>query len=217
MTSFYYIYERFLAKITDDMYLELTPRDTLQDMRQLLIDAIPGFEFPRKRLDYVFPKGAMDAPEMIRDYFDGGDIVIDNNYTGDLDGEEIPEIENGLVDGKDIEDMDKFLKEVFSPENTSYFNADLTDEEINILALLMEEAWINRQIASIEVTRMKYSGSDFKMTSQANHLSKLLSLKTEIRRMGFHMQRLYKRRRTTDDGYIISNWSVLGEVSALDY
>jgi hypothetical protein len=29
MTSFYYIYERFLAKITDDMYLELTPRDTL--------------------------------------------------------------------------------------------------------------------------------------------------------------------------------------------
>ncbi len=217
MTSFYYIYERFLAKITDDMYLELTPRDTLQDMRQLLIDAIPGFEFPRKRLDYVFPKGAMDAPEMIRDYFDGGDIIIDNNYTGDLDGEEIPEIENGLVDGKDIEDIDKLLKEVFSPENTSYFNADLTDEEINILALLMEEAWINRQIASIEVTRMKYSGSDFKMTSQANHLSKLLSLKTEIRRMGFHMQRLYKRRRTTDDGYIISNWSVLGEVSALDY
>ena len=216
MTSFYYIYERFLAKITDDMYLELTPRDTLQDMRQLLIDAIPGFEFPRKRLDYVFPKEAMDAPEMIRDYFDGGDIVIDNNYTGDLDGEEIPEIEDGLVDGRDIEDMDKLLKEVFSPENTSYFNADLTDEEINILALLMEEAWINRQIASIEVTRMKYSGSDFKMTSQANHLSKLLSLKTEIRRMGFHMQRLYKRRRTTDDGYIISNWSVLGEVSALD-
>ena len=214
MTSFYYIYERFLAKITDDMYLELTPRDTLQDMRQLLIDAIPGFEFPRKRLDYVFPKGAMDAPEMIRDYFDGGDIVIDNNYTGDLDGEEITDIENGLVDGMDIEEV---VKEVFSPENTSYFNADLTDEEINILALLMEEAWINRQIASIEVTRMKYSGSDFKMTSQANHLSKLLSLKTEIRRMGFHMQRLYKRRRTTDDGYIISNWSVLGEVSALDY
>ena len=214
MTSFYYIYERFLAKITDDMYLELTPKDTLQDMRQLLIDAIPGFEFPRKRLDYVFPKGAMDAPEMIRDYFDGGDIAIDNNHTGVLDGKEITDVENGLIDGMDIEEV---VKEVFSPENTSYFNADLTDEEINILALLMEEAWINRQIASIEVTRMKYSGSDFKMTSQANHLSKLLSLKTEIRRMGFHMQRLYKRRRTTDDGYIISNWSVLGEVSALDY
>lgn len=217
MTSFYYIYERFLGKITDDMYLELTPRDTLQDMRQLLIDAIPGFEFPRKRLDYVFPRGAMDAPDAIRDYFDGGDIQIDPNATDDLDGGDIPKKKRYLVDGKDIEDALETLREVFSPENTSYFNADLTDEEINILALLMEEAWINRQIASIEVTRMKYSGSDFKMTSQANHLAKLLSLKTEIRRMGFHMQRLYKRRRTTDDGYIISNWSVLGEVSALDY
>lgn len=214
MTSFYYVYERFLAKITDDMYLELTPRDTLQDMRQLLIDAIPGFEFPRKRLDYVFKEGAVDAPEQIRDYFDGGDILIDNFESGDIDGGEVLENEEHLIDGKDIENV---MKEVFTPENTSYFNADLTDEEINILALLMEEAWINRQIASIEVTRMKYSGSDFKMTSQANHLSKLLSLKTEIRRMGFHMQRLYKRRRYTADGYIESNWSVLGEVSALDY
>jgi hypothetical protein len=165
MTSFYYIYERFLGKITDDMYLELTPRDTLQDMRQLLIDAIPGFEFPRKRLDYVFPKEALDAPDAIRDYFDGGDIQIDKNMTDDLDGKEIPEEERYLVDGRDIEDALETMREVFSPENTSYFNADLTDEEINILALLMEEAWINRQIASIEVTRMKYSGSDFKMTS----------------------------------------------------
>ena len=161
-TKFADVYDRFFGKITDDMYVEVTQEDTIRDLQSLIIDAIPGFEFPRKRLDYVFPKGAMDAPEMIRDYFDGGDIVIDNNYTGDLDGEEIPEIENSLVDGMDIEEV---VKEVFSPENTSYFNADLTDEEINILALLMEEAWINRQIASIEVTRMKYSGSDFKMTS----------------------------------------------------
>ena len=214
MTSFYYVYERFLGKITDDMYLELTPRDTLQDLRQLLIDAIPGFEFPRKRLDYVFPENAADAPDKIRDYFDGGDILVDLIIRDEVSGGEIPDNEINLVDGRDIEDV---MKEVFSPENTSYFNATLNDEEINILALLMEESWINRQIASIEMTRMKYSGSDFKMTSQANHLQKLLALKTEIRRMGFHMQRLYKRRRYTNDGYIVSNWNVLGEVSALDY
>lgn len=197
MTSFFYIYERFLGKITDDMYLELTPRDTLQDLRQLLIDAIPGFEFPRKRLDYVLCRA--DAPSSVNAIFDGGTIEVVQS--------------NGVLDGGDIENV---FEEVFSPENTSYFNADLNDEEINILALLMEESWINRQIASIEVTRMKYSGNDFKMTSQANHLSKLLSLKTEIRRMEFHMQRLYKRRRYTDDGYIESNWSVLSEVSAID-
>jgi hypothetical protein len=62
----------------------------------------------------------------------------------------------------------------------------LTDEEINILALLMKTSWLNRQIDSIENTRMKYSGSDFKMTSQANHLSKLLSLKTENIRESTH-------------------------------
>ena len=40
--------------------------------------------------------------------------------------------------------------------------------------------WIQRQITSIENTRMKYSGSDFKFTSQANHLSKLLMLLGEL-------------------------------------
>jgi hypothetical protein len=62
---------------------------------------------------------------------------------------------------------------------------------------------------------MKYSGTDFKMTSQANHLSKLLSLLEESRRDSFHMQRLYKRRKLSKDGYS-SNWSVLRESSAID-
>lgn len=63
---------------------------------------------------------------------------------------------------------------------------------------------------------MKYSGSDYKMTSQANHLSKLSSLKTETERQCFHMQRLYKRRRMIDNkGSIKSNWSTLRETSVL--
>jgi hypothetical protein len=63
---------------------------------------------------------------------------------------------------------------------------------------------------------MKYSGSDFKMKSQANHLSKLLSLLTESRRDSFHMQRLYKRRKIADSGLYASNWSSLMETSALE-
>lgn len=46
-TKFVAVYDRFLGKITDDMYMELTPQDTIKDLRRLLIDAIPGFEFPR--------------------------------------------------------------------------------------------------------------------------------------------------------------------------
>lgn len=155
-TSFEEIYNRFLGKITDDMYLEWTPEDTYKDMKNILLDAIPGFEFPR------FP----------------------------------------LYD--------------YDPEEES-FGCHLTSEEVNILALLMYNTWLQRQVASIENTRMKYSGSDFKMTSQANHLAKLMELKKEAERQAHHMQRLYKRRKLIDEkGSIKSNWSTLMERSVFD-
>jgi hypothetical protein len=53
-TQFSAVYNRFLGQITDDLYLELTPEDTVRDLQNLLLNAIPGFEFPRKDLyDYV--------------------------------------------------------------------------------------------------------------------------------------------------------------------
>jgi hypothetical protein len=64
---------------------------------------------------------------------------------------------------------------------------------------------------------MKYSGSDFKFTSQANHLQKLIGLLKEVQYQSHHMQRLYKRRRFDDVGKYESNWSVLREVSAVEY
>lgn len=92
----------------------------------------------------------------------------------------------------------------------SHFNVDLTHEEINILAIIMMEEWLQRQITSVETTRMKYTSSEFKMSSQANHLSKLLTLLAEVQRQSTHMQRLYKRRRVNDDTkQIESNWQVL--------
>lgn len=75
------------------------------------------------------------------------------------------------------------------------FNVQLTFEEVNILATYMVREWLSRQLATIELIRMKMTGSDFKMTSQANHISKLQSLKKEYERQGFHLQRLYKRRK----------------------
>ena len=187
-TQFSAVYNRFLGQITDDLYLELTPEDTIKDLQNLLINAIPGFEFPRKNLyDYTIEIELIALNE------------IDNNFVlkvMDDDSNNTSQIPLALVD-------------------KSHFNNELTEEEINILALLMKQGWVQRQVTSIENTRMKYSGSDFKMTSQANHLAKLLSLLTESRRDSFHMQRLYKRRRITDNGYS-SNWSSLMEHSAID-
>ena len=98
----------------------------------------------------------------------------------------------------------------------SEFAAELTSEEINILAILMMQAWVQRQVTSIENIRMKYSGSDFKLTSQANHLSKLVALLKDCKTQSHHMQRLYKRRKIIDNGEYRSNWSVLRETSTFD-
>lgn len=191
-TLFATVYNRFLGKITDDMYLELTPEDTIKDLQNLIVDAIPGFEFPRQDLyNYQIKIEEIGEDELLPD-----DFIL-----GTVWGE-IPE-DNSLQVPRVIVDR-------------SSFGVNLTPEEINILALLMKQSWVQRQVTSIENTRMKYSGPDFKMTSQANHLSKLLSLLEESRRDSFHMQRLYKRRKMSDSGYK-SNWSVLRETSALDH
>lgn len=80
------------------------------------------------------------------------------------------------------------------------FLCTLSNEEMNIIATYMMLGWFDQQLASVEVTRMKYSGSDFKFTSQANHLEKLKKLRQEYERIGFHLQRLYKRRKRGADG-----------------
>ena len=189
-TLFSAVYNRFLGQVTDDLYLELTPEDTLRDLQNLLLNAIPGFEFPRQNLyDYTIELTEKLESEVTLDEFILGTVW------GDLNEElETPKV---LVD-------------------KSRFNSELTAEEINILALLMKQGWVQRQVTSIENTRMKYSGVDFKMTSQANHLSKLMSLLEESRRDSFHMQRLYKRRKFAADGKYTSNWGSLMERSALD-
>ena len=190
MTLFTDVYNRFLGKITDDMYVELTPDDTIRDLRNLLIDAIPGFEFPRRNLqDYSLDQEIKPEDEVVE-----GEFII------------------GLLWDDTIEDDDDGKAPLVLVEKSA-FAADLNSEEINILAILMMCAWVQRQVTSIENTRMKYSGSDFKMTSQANHLQKLISLLGECQRQSHHMQRLYKRRKINQkDNNYRSNWAnALGE------
>ena len=191
-TPFVDVYNRFLGKITDDMYVELTPQDTIRDLRNMIQDAIPGFEFPRHNLyDYTIETEIKDE-----------DKILTSDFVLGILWDEMPEDSMNAVPRMMIE--------------KSSFTAELTSEEINILAILMMCAWVQRQVTSIENTRMKYSGSDFKLTSQANHLSKLLALLSECQRQSHHMQRLYKRRKIIDNGEYRSNWSVLRETSTFD-
>ena len=144
-TVFSQVYTKFKAKITDDMYMELSPIETDSLLKELLLNALHHFEFPRV------------------------DIY---NYS----------------------------------ENLEQFNIKLTAEEQNIIATYMVVEWLSQQLASVENTRMKYSGSDFKFTSQANHMAKLQSMKKEYERLGFHLQRLYKRRKADGAGIMRSTF-----------
>ena len=176
-TSFITIYDSFLARVTSDMYLELTEKDTYEMLQDLLINAIPRFEFPRVNLfDYEI-----------------GYWVDLGTYKGiESDNKEVPA--TGWVGGA--------------------FSYVLTEEEINILALNMVIEWLGQQLDTTENTRMKYSGSDFKFTSQANHMAKLKVMIDAQKQDSVHLQRIYKRRKVTDD----SVQSTMGQIiSTPDY
>jgi hypothetical protein len=96
-TLFATVYNRFLGKITDDLYIELTPADTLKDLQNLLIDAIPFFEFPRKNLfDYTIATTEVVEAELNEDSFvlgaslEGSKVIIDiSHFNVELTSEEI--------------------------------------------------------------------------------------------------------------------------------
>lgn len=173
-TPFSMIYDSFLSKITDDMYMELDELDTFRMLEELLKSAMHKFEFPRFN---------------IADY--------EESYMSD----------GGLYSGVDSYNMEVncLLYE------GGCFNVGLTPEEINILSTYMIVEWLSQQLASVENTRMKYSGSDFKFTSQANHMAKILQMKTDYEREGFHLQRLYKRRVQDKHGIMHSTFGKIME------
>lgn len=134
-TTFQEMYDFFLAGITDDMFMELTKEDTEAMLEEILLAALPHFEFPR----------------------------WENPF--------------------DLDMRDK------------RFTTLLSLEEKMIIRQYMISEWIGFQLATVDLIRQKYSGSDFKFTSQASHLKQLTTLKKEYETKGFHLQRLYCRRK----------------------
>ncbi len=173
-TPFSKVYDSFLSKVTDDMYMELTELETFRMLQELLVSSIHWFEFPRVN---------------INDY-DENEIVDEETYSG-------------------VESENKPVKAIIY--SGGYFNVPLTTEEINVLSTYMIVEWMGQQLASVENTRMKYSGSDFKFTSQANHMAKILTVQKDYERKGFHLQRLYKRRIVNDNGETKSTMETIME------
>lgn len=72
------------------------------------------------------------------------------------------------------------------------FVSDLTNDEIQLLALYMKHEWVKRCIASWENIRQLYADKDF---SQANHLDKLNKLEAAIQLEVHKAEGIYDRSR----------------------
>lgn len=152
VTTFKEMFDFFEAGITDDMFLELTPEDTREIEEEILLAALPHFEFPKK----------------------------------------------------DIFSVDLL---------TQRFTVRLSLEEMMIIRQYMISEWLGYQLANVDLVRQKYSGSDFSFTSQASHMKQLLTMKKEYETKGFHLQRLYKRRKRKESGEFVSTFAQIMESS----
>lgn len=148
-TTFQEMYDFFMAGITDDMFYEMTEEDTLEVLQEILVAAVPQFEFPRWSEPF------------------------------DLD----------------------FVNKTFTTK--------LTSEEKFIIRQLMIVEWLNQQIANIDLVRQRFSGQEFKFTSQAAHLKQIVALQDRYRQSAYHQQRLYCRRRKNEKGVYKSTFGDL--------
>ena len=73
------------------------------------------------------------------------------------------------------------------------FVEDLSNDEIQLLALYMKHEWVKRCIASWQNIRQLYADKDF---SQANHLDKLNKLQAAIAAQVHAAEGIYDRSRS---------------------
>lgn len=191
LTPLQTIYDAFLSSITDDMYMEWGEEETYADIKNIFLSAMSGFQFPRFKLYDYHEEGDKIGTRIER-------VEIKKPLTGSGD----PNVEPEPPEFEDVE------IEVYA--ETDAFNTELTQEEINIFAHLMLVEWVNRQLASVDVTRQAYSSRDFEFTSQANHLDKLIKLKESFSKEAARLQRLYTRRKMDSNGLFVPNYKGFG-------
>ena len=92
----------------------------------------------------------------------------------------------------EVEELNSEELEDDSQLHQYQFIGDLTNDEIQLLALYMKHEWVKRCIASWENIRQLYADKDF---SQANHLDKLNKLETAIALEVHKAEGVYDRSR----------------------
>lgn len=92
----------------------------------------------------------------------------------------------------DVEEVDSSASPQPGQLIAYQFVNELTNDEIQLLALYMKHEWVKRCIASWENIRQLYADKDF---SQANHLDKLNKLEAAINDEVHKAEGIYDRSR----------------------
>ena len=117
---------------------------------------------------------------------------IDNMFLADIKDDTFLDYTNEdrqeILDGLRIKAITRFkacIKDLTdrteaSGEIEGQFNQTLTEEEKLIIATIMRKYWLNDKIYNLELLQQRMTTKDWKLTSQANHLENLVSLKKEL-------------------------------------
>lgn len=83
-------------------------------------------------------------------------------------------------------------------DENEVFNNDLSDLDIELLAMGVRLAWLDQTLNSTELTHQFLGGKEEKFFSQANHIAELRELRADTLR---EMQKLYTYDTYTNDSY----------------
>ena len=116
---------------------------------------------------------------------------------GDLDDYTLSEMLKSWLNSAIIRTRTKSNLSARDEEN-EVFESDLSDLDVELLAMGMTIAWLDQTLNSTELTLQFIGGKEEKYYSQANHISELRALRADTLR---EMQQLYTYDTYLDNDY----------------
>lgn len=138
-TSYENIYSRFLPKITDYSYLNLTNEEINENLETFLKSSIIKFRYCDK-----------------------------------------------------LSDRDETVKQ---------FNKDLTEEEQEILSILMCVEFLTPKILTDDLLKQTLNSKDYRLYSQANHIKEIRTLRETFQKEANNLMILYTFDKSKMDGF----------------
>ena len=70
--------------------------------------------------------------------------------------------------------------------------------------------WLKLQNNNIDLLKLKYTGAEFKIYSQANHVDKISAWLAKYEKENIDLQHLYSKRRITGSGAVSNYHRIVG-------